>query len=156
MKKNSVIDFYLQVVSWIFLCLVLAGFYNDVKAVIMCSFSSDNEVAAAQMIRSIQKLQVIYAQKHAGKYAPNFDELIKIGALDELFAGEKPLVQGYVFKMKVSEPTGEKPAFYSITADPKDSEGFIYTGKRHFYSDSTWAMKVTEQNRQANPSDASF
>ncbi|HEY0460034.1 MAG TPA: hypothetical protein VGC97_12930 [Pyrinomonadaceae bacterium] len=156
MKKNSAIDFYLKVIAWIFFCLSLAGIHNHIK---INSRAVVNESAAAQTIQTLCILQTQFAQKHRGKYASTFGELIKTGALDEKFDGQNPLVNGYVFEMKVTEPTSETPPFYSITADPLVSEGFIFnkTGEFHFYYDSTLGVvKVTEQNRQANPDDASF
>ena len=98
---------------------------------------SGNEASAAQSIQTIKTLQAQYASKHQGKFAPNFDELIKSVQLDEKFAGQNPVVNGYIFTMKVEEPSQTRPAFYSINADPQVSEGVTATGTRHFYFDST-------------------
>src|SRR5687768_14189202 len=98
------------------------------------NFRSNNcETSAIQSITTIRTLQSQYASKHQGKFAPNFDELIKYGNLDDIFGGEKPIVNGYVFEMKVLESTGIQPAFYSIKAYPRISEGFNATGTRWFY-----------------------
>ena len=118
---------------------------------------SGNESAAASSIQTIKTLQAQYASKHQGKFAPNFDELIKSVQLDEKFAGQTPVVNGYTFTMKVEEPSQSKPSFYSINADPQVSEGVTATGTRHFYFDSTLGVtKQTEENRPAKADDPSM
>ncbi len=116
-----------------------------------------NESNAAHLISSIQKMQNKYASTHQGRFAPNFDELIKFRDLDEGLRGEKPIVNGYVFEMKVEESDGTKPAFYSINADPQVAEGLFSTGTSHFYFDSTLrVIKSTEESRQAKADDPSI
>jgi prepilin-type N-terminal cleavage/methylation domain-containing protein len=118
---------------------------------------SGNETSAAQTINTMKTLQAQYASKHQGRFAPNFDELIKSVQLDEKFKGESPVVNGYVFKMTVQEQTSSKPSFYSLTADPQVPEGIAATGSRHFYFDSNMATtKATEENRPAKPEDPSI
>ncbi len=118
---------------------------------------SGNETAATQHLDTIRKLQVQYAAKHQGNFAPNFDELIKSVQLDDKFKGEKPVVNGYIYSMKVQESSGTQPAFYSINADPQVSEGLTATGTRHFYYDSTVSsFKFTEENRPAKADDPSI
>ena len=114
--------------------------------------NNGNETAAVQSINTIKTLQISYAGKHQGKFAPNFDELIKTMQLDERFAGENPVVNGYIFKMTVQEPSGTKPAFYSINADPQEGSG---TG--HYYFDSTLGTtKATQESRPAKAEDPSI
>lgn len=116
-----------------------------------------NETTAAQSIQTIKTLQAQYASKHQGKFAPNFDELIRSASLDEKFAGETPVVNGYVFTMRVEEPSTTRASFYSVNADPQVSEGIQATGNRHFYFDSTLATtKATEENRPAKADDPSL
>ncbi len=108
-----------------------------------------NETSAAQSINTIKTLQISYAGKHQGKFAPNFDELIKSTQLDERFAGEAPVVNGYIFTMSVQESSGSKPSFYSVNADPQEG-----SGTRHFYFDSTLGTtKSTEEDRPAKADD---
>lgn len=117
---------------------------------------SGNEATAAQTLDKIRTFQTQYAAKSRGKFA-TFDELIKTVGLDEKFAGENPVSNGYIFSIKVEEPSGNKPAFYSINADPQVSEGVQATGSRHFYTDSTLGtIKATEENRPAKPEDPSI
>jgi len=116
-----------------------------------------NETSAVQSISTIRTLQAQYASKHQGKFAPNFDELIKSVQLDEKFKGERPVVNGYIFALTVQEPSGTKPSFYSIIADPQVSEGIQATGSRHMYFDSTLGtIKQTEDNRPAKADDPSI
>lgn len=118
---------------------------------------SGNETTTVQSISTIRTLQAQYASKHKGSFAANFDELIKSVGLDEEFKGERPVVNGYIYSMKVQESSGTQPAFYSITADPQVSEGLQATGTRHFYFDSTLgAIKSTEENRPAKADDPSI
>ncbi len=118
---------------------------------------SGNETAATQNLDTIRKLQIQYASKHQGNFAPTFDELIKSVQLDDKFKGENPVVNGYIYTMKVQESSGTQPAFYSINADPQVSEGLTATGTRYFYFDSTLStMKFTEENRPATAEDPSI
>jgi prepilin-type N-terminal cleavage/methylation domain-containing protein len=117
---------------------------------------SGNESAAAQTINQIRVFQSQYAGKSRGRFA-SFDELISSVGLDERFKGERPVVNGYIFTMTIEEPSGSKPAFYSITADPQVPEGVQATGKRHFYSDSSLgSIKATEENRPSKADDPSI
>ena len=113
---------------------------------------SGNETSAIQSIQNIKSLQVSYAAKHQGKFAPSFDELRKSVDLDERFSGEAPVVNGYVFKMTANESSGTTPAKYSIVADPQTGQG-----TRHFYFDSMLGTtKSTEEDRAATDKDPSI
>ncbi len=115
-----------------------------------------NETSAVQSITMIRTSQARYASKHQGIFALNFDELIKTG-LDDIFIGEQPVVNGYIFTMKVEQPFNGKSAFYTINADPQISEGMQSTGVRHFYIDSvSSSIKFTEENRPAKAEDPSM
>lgn len=115
---------------------------------------SGNEAATAQSIQNIKVLQTQYAARHQGRFAPNFDELIKSGGLDNKFAGQNPVVNGYIFTLNVQDSSGSKPAFYSVNADPQVHGG---TGTQHFYFDSNLATtKVTDEDRPAKADDPSM
>ncbi len=118
---------------------------------------SGNETTASQTINQIRTFQTQYASKHQGKFAKDFDELIKVGSLDERYKGSKPVVNGYIFEMKVQDPSGNKPAFFSVNADPQVDAGLTATGNRHFYFDSTLStIKTTDESRQAKADDNSL
>ena len=117
---------------------------------------SGNETSAQQAIRNIQTLQAQYASRNQGRFG-KFDDLIRVVNLDEKYAGERPVVNGYLFTLTVEEPTDGRPAFYSINADPQVSEGVTRTGTRHFYTDSTLAtIRGTDENRPAKADDPSI
>jgi hypothetical protein len=153
MKKNSAIDFYFKVSLWTFFCLGLVQIIYTFKTI----GSAGNESDALDIISKINRLQTQYAKKHDGKFAPNFDELDKTEYLSENLGYAPPKIRGYAFKMKVEEPTSQKPAFYSISADPLEPKGFNQTGIKHFYFDSIIGrVKATEENRPANAADPSI
>ncbi len=115
-----------------------------------------NENAAAQTLDRIRTYQVQYASRNRGKFA-NFDELVKAAGLDEKFAGERPVVNGYTFTITLEEPSASKPGFYSINADPQVAGGATATGTRHFYTDSAiGGIKATDENRPAKAEDPSI
>ncbi len=107
---------------------------------------SGNETTAITQITTIRTLQNQYASRHQGRFAPNFDELIKSASLDAKFAGESPVVNGYIYTMSVQESSGTQPAFYSIKANPQVPQGIQATGTRYFYFDSSLgAIKYSEE-----------
>jgi Tfp pilus assembly protein PilE len=117
---------------------------------------SGNEVAALQILDRIRTFQAQYAAKNHQKFG-NFDDLIKSSGLDDKFAGERPVVNGYVFTMTIEEPSSSKASFWSITADPQVGEGVSATGTRHFYTDSTLGTtRSTDENRPAKADDPSI
>lgn len=117
---------------------------------------SGNETGAQQAIRTIQTLQSQYATKNRGKFG-TFDDLIRAVGLDEKYAGEQPVLNGYIFTIKVEEPAAGKPSFYSINADPAVPDGVTRSGTRHFYTDSSLGtIKSTDENRPAKPDDPSI
>lgn len=115
-----------------------------------------NETAAAQTLDRIRTYQAQYAARNRGSFG-NFDDLIRVSGLDENFAGERPVVNGYIFTMTVEEATDARPGFFSINADPQVSEGLTATGTRHFYTDSSiGTIKATDENRPAKADDRSM
>lgn len=114
--------------------------------------NNGNETAAAASINTLKTLQIGYAGKHQGKFAPDFETLIKTAGLDDRFAGENPVINGYIFTMNVQEPSGSKPSFFSVNADPQEGSG---TG--HYYFDSTLGTtKMTDEDRPAKADDPSL
>jgi prepilin-type N-terminal cleavage/methylation domain-containing protein len=117
---------------------------------------SGNETAAAQSMDRIRTYQAQYAAQNRGRFA-KFDQLIQSAGLDEKFAGENPVVNGYIFIIDVKEPTQSQPASYSITADPQVRGGVNATGNRSFYTDSSiGTIKATTEARSAQAGDPSI
>jgi prepilin-type N-terminal cleavage/methylation domain-containing protein len=114
-----------------------------------------NENAAAQSLDRIRTYQVQYASAHRGRFA-TFDELIKSAGLDEKFAGENPVVNGYIFKMNLTEPSSSQPGGYTINADPQVPTGATATGTRHFYTDSNIGSIKAKDDGPATATDPSI
>jgi hypothetical protein len=116
-----------------------------------------SETTAVQSINTLRTLQGQYASKHQGKFAPNFDELIKSVQLDEKFKGESPVVSGYIYKMTVQQSSKSQAAFYTITADPIIDEDSYTKSSLHYYFDSALGIiQYTKENRQATAGDPSI
>lgn len=115
-----------------------------------------NEAAAAQQMDNLRKFQAQFAGRNRGNFG-TFDDLIRTSGLDEKFAGENPMVNGYIFTMTVTPATTSQPSFYSINADPQVPDGVTATGTRRFYTDSSLsAIKGTDENRPAKADDQSL
>jgi prepilin-type N-terminal cleavage/methylation domain-containing protein len=111
---------------------------------------SGNETTAVQSLQTIRTLQSQYSSKHQGKFAKNFDELIKSVSLDERFKGDTPVVNGYVFKVTANEGSASGGNFFSVTAEPQAKDGLSATGTRAFYFDSTLStIRYTENGEPA-------
>jgi Tfp pilus assembly protein PilE len=111
-----------------------------------------NETAAIQQLDNIRKVQADYYVGHRGSYG-TFADLIKEGSLDERFAGDTPVVSGYVFTLKVTPKSAAQPAGYMINADPQVSEGLNATGKRHFYVDPSVSAIRENPDQPASATD---
>jgi len=95
-----------------------------------------NEAAAVRTLRSIAEQQMLYYNTHQRSAFGTFDEMIKDNLLDSRFAGSTPIVDGYVYTMKVITRSTNQQAGYAINADPQVAEGVSATGTNHFYMDS--------------------
>lgn len=97
---------------------------------------SANEAAAIKTLRTIAEQQMLYYNAHQRSSFGTFDEMLKEGLLDTRFTGSTPVVEGYVFNMRViPKSTTTQPGF-AVNADPQVTEGVGATGKNHFYLDS--------------------
>ena len=116
---------------------------------------SGNENAAAQTLDRIRTFQVQYAAKNRGKFG-TFDQLIQSAGLDEKFAGDRPVVNGYIFTMVLEEPSASKPASFKINADPQVPTGITATGNRFFYTDSAISGIKANDSQPAKAEDPSI
>jgi hypothetical protein len=79
---------------------------------------------------------MLFYNAHQRSKFGTFDEMLKEGLLDARFSGGTPVVEGYVFNMRViPKSTTTQPGF-AVNADPQVTEGVGATGKNHFYLDS--------------------
>lgn len=97
---------------------------------------SANEAAAIKTLRTIAEQQMLYYNAHQRSTFGTFDEMLKEGLLDNRFAGTTPVVEGYIFTMRVVPKSTTAQAGYSVNADPQVTEGVGATGKNHFFLDS--------------------
>ena len=116
---------------------------------------SGNETAAAQTLDRVRTFQAQYAAKNRGRFA-TFDQLIQSAGLDEKFAGDRPVVNGYVFTMVLEEPSAAKPASYKLNADPQVPTGITATGTRFFYTDSAISGIKANDTQPAKAEDPSI
>jgi len=91
-----------------------------------------NEAAAIKTLRTIAEQQMLYYNSHQRTSFGTFDEMFKENLLDTRFAGTTPVVDGYLYTMKVIPKSTTQQAGYSINSDPQVTEGVGATGKNHF------------------------
>ena len=114
-----------------------------------------NENAAAQSLDRIRTYQAQYASRNRGRFA-TFDQLIQTSGLDEKFAGDAPVVNGYVFSMELVEPSSTAPASYKIWADPQVASGVTATGNRYFFTSSAIGTIKSNDAQRATETDPSI
>jgi len=114
---------------------------------------STNEAAAVKSLRTIAEQQMLYYNGHNRSTFGTFDEMLKDGLLDTRYAGTTPVVDGYVYTMKVIPRSTTQQASYSINSDPQQSEGVAATGKNHFYLDANSNTIHVNNTHPASASD---
>jgi Tfp pilus assembly protein PilE len=107
-----------------------------------------NEAAAIQDVKTIAAVEVQYYITHNRTFG-TIDQLIKESMLTSRFSGDRTVVNGYVFALKVTPKTKDAQSFYSLNADPQSAS----TGTRHFYIDSHSADIHTNENQPAGAGD---
>lgn len=112
-----------------------------------------NETAATQTLENLRKIQADYSMGHRGEYG-TFDQLIREGNLDKRFEGEKPVLSGYVYTIKITPKSTNQPASYSVNADPQVATGLGSTGKRHFYVDPNVSTIRVNDDQPASADDS--
>lgn len=95
-----------------------------------------NEAAAIKTLRTIAEQQMLYYNAHQRSSFGTFELMLKENLLDTRFAGTTPVVDGYVYNMRVIPKSTTQQAGFAVNADPQISEGVGATGKNHFYMDS--------------------
>ena len=97
---------------------------------------SANEAAAIKTLRTIGEQQMLFYNSHQRTSFGTFDEMLKENLLDTRFAGTTPVVDGYVYNMRVIPKSTTAQAGFQVNSDPQVTEGVGATGKNHFYLDS--------------------
>ena len=114
---------------------------------------SANESAAINHLKTIAVDQMLYYNAHQRSTFGTFDEMLKEGLLDSRFAGTTPVVEGYIFTMRVIPKSTTSPAGYAVNADPQVTEGVGATGKNHFYIESNSNTIHVNSTQQATVTD---
>ena len=117
---------------------------------------SANEAAAIKTLRTVAEQQMLYYNMHQRTTFGGFDEMLKEGLLDNRFAGTTPVVEGYIFTMRVIPRSTAQQAGYALNADPQVTEGVGATGKNHFYLDSDSNTIHVNDSQPATASDPSI
>ncbi len=97
---------------------------------------SANEAAAIKTLRTIAEQQMLYYNAHQRSSFGTFEEMLKENLLDSRFAGTTPVVDGYVYTMRVIPKSTTAQAGFAVNADPQVTTGVAATGKNYFYMDS--------------------
>src|SRR5262245_936166 len=114
---------------------------------------SANEAAAIRTLRSIAEQQMLYYNAHQRSSFGTFEEMRKSDLLDTRFDGTTPVVDGYVYTMKVVPKSTTTQPGYSITADPQIATGVSATGRNFYYVDSDTNTIHVNANQQATATD---
>ena len=101
---------------------------------------SGNEAATLQDMKTITAVEIQYYNANNRTFG-TFEQLVKDG-FDNRFAGNPPVVDGYVFTLKVTPKAANQQTSYTLNADPQQADGIGATGKNHFYTDSNGAIHV--------------
>src|SRR2546430_16514844 len=107
-----------------------------------------NEAATQQNVKTIAAVQIQYYNTHARTFG-TFDQMIKEQLLTSKFAGNPPIVDGYVLSLKVTPKSANETASYTLNADPQNDS----SGTNHFYIDSNDSSIHLNQSQSAGPSD---
>lgn len=95
-----------------------------------------NEAAAVRTLRSIAEQQMLFFNAHQRSAFATFEEMRKENLLDTRFDSSTPVVDGYVYTMKVIPKSTSAQPGYTINADPQVPTGTSATGRNHYYVDS--------------------
>jgi prepilin-type N-terminal cleavage/methylation domain-containing protein len=112
-----------------------------------------NEAAAVKTLRSIAEQQMLYYNAHQRSSFGTFEEMRKENLLDTRFDGSTPVVDGYVYTMKVIPKSTTAQAGYTINADPQVTDGVGATGKNHYFVSSDTNTIHVNDSQPASASD---
>jgi len=117
------------------------------------SVRSTNEAAAITHLQRISTAQVTYFNTKNRTSYGTFDQLSGGQYLDKRFAGDSPLVDGYIFRMTLTAKSGNQPPAYGVNADPQKPTGLTATGSRFFYIGSDVGTPTSNNDKPATPED---
>src|SRR5207302_2099520 len=105
-----------------------------------------NHSAALVNLRTVTAVEAKYSKDHAGQFG-TFNQLVAEQMLDRRFDGDKPIVDGYEFSLKIRNDRAS--SWFQVNADPQNSK----TGARHFYLDSSSQGIHCNDNQPATAAD---
>ena len=117
---------------------------------------SANEAAAIKSMRTVAEQQMLYYNSKQRTTFGTFEELRRENMLDNRYDGTTPVVEGYIFTLRVIPRSTTQQAGYTLNADPQISEGVSATGKNHFYLDSDTNTIRVNDSAPATVSDPSI
>jgi prepilin-type N-terminal cleavage/methylation domain-containing protein len=117
------------------------------------AIKSANEAAAIKTLRSIAEQQMLYFNGHQRSSFGTFEEMRKEGFLDSRYDATTPVVDGYVYTMKVIPKSTSSQPGYTVNADPQVPTGPSATGKNYFYIDSDTNTIHVNPNQPATAND---
>lgn len=117
---------------------------------------SANEAAAIKSMRTIAEQQMLYYNSHQRTSFGTFEEMRRENLLDNRYDGTTPLVEGYIFTLRVIPRSTAQQAGYTLNADPQVTEGVGATGKNHYYLDSDTNTIHVNDSQPATVSDPSI
>lgn len=113
---------------------------------------SGNEAATIKALQTMASVQLQYYNSHNRNFG-TFEQLTKEQMLDQRFAANPPVVDGYVYTLKVTPKTANQQTSYTLNADPQQADGLGATGSNHFYIDSTSGTIHVNADQPAGPND---
>ncbi len=116
------------------------------------SVRATNEAAAITHLQRISTAQVTYFNTKNRSGYGNFEQLSTGGYLAKQFAGDTPLVDGYIYKMALTAKSGNEPPGFAVNADPQKPTGITATGSRFFYASSDTGI-TSNSEKPAGPDD---
>jgi prepilin-type N-terminal cleavage/methylation domain-containing protein len=107
-----------------------------------------NEAATLQDLKTIAAVEIQYYNTNNRTFG-TFEQLVADKVLSTKFSGNPPIVDGYIFTLKVIPKSATLPTSYTLNADPQTDA----TGGNHYYLDSTDGSIHVNKTQPAGPND---
>ena len=117
------------------------------------SVRAANEAAAVKHLSEIANAQATYYNTKNRTGYGTFDQLVSGAYLKDNFTGDSPVVDGYVFTMKVTPRAANQPPQWGVNANPEQPTGITATGSQFFYFGSDVSTIRTNPQKPATPDD---
>ncbi len=107
-----------------------------------------NEAATLQDLKTVAAVEIQYYNTHNRTFG-TFEQMVQEKLVSTKFSGNPPIVDGYIFTLKVVPKSATLPTSYTLNADPQTDN----TGTNHFYLDSTDGSIHVNATQPAGPND---